>query len=83
MAYHYRMSNTINKKWHEKHIVPMSSTLKQRVAWHVAHLKHCGCRKDVPKTIIEALKAEGKKVCNNGHVYKDADSCPVCLKNVL
>ncbi len=68
----------INKTWHDKHKMPMPSTLAQRVKWHEAHLKHCGCRKDIPPTIVAELKKQGKKVCSRGHVFKGPGKCPVC-----
>jgi len=72
------MSSKINPAWHEKHRMPMPSTLAQRVKWHEMHLKQCGCRKNLPKTIVAALKKEGKKVCSRGHVYTGGGTCPVC-----
>ncbi len=56
----------------------MPTTLPERVAWHEAHSKHCNCRKDLPKTIVAALKKQGKKVCSRGHVYNGTGSCSVC-----
>lgn len=40
----------------------MPTTLAQRVKWHLAHRQHCACRKDLPKTIVAALKSQGRKV---------------------
>ena len=34
----------INAVWHEAHPMPARATLDQRVEWHVAHAKACGCR---------------------------------------
>jgi hypothetical protein len=72
------MSNSINKTWHEKHRMKMPTTLEERTKWHEAHLKNCGCRKDLPKTIIVALKSQGKRVCNRGHIHKGSGPCFVC-----
>ena len=52
----------INAKWHAAHRMPMPSTLEQRVAWHVAHARHCGCRSDLPPTIVAELKRRGLRV---------------------
>jgi hypothetical protein len=52
----------INKAWHLKHKLKMPSTLQERVKWHEQHMKHCDCRKDLPKTIVAVLEAQGKKV---------------------
>jgi hypothetical protein len=72
------MKKGINKSWHEKHKLVMPSTLEQRVKWHEAHLKHCGCRKDLPPMIIAALKTQGKKICSRNHIYTGSGACPVC-----
>jgi hypothetical protein len=34
----------INATWHASHPMPPKPTLAQRVRWHLAHAKHCGCR---------------------------------------
>ena len=73
-----KAKSSTNKAWHQKHKLKMPSTLAERVKWHEAHLKHCRCRKDVPKTIAAELKKQGKKVCSRGHVYKDKGPCSVC-----
>jgi hypothetical protein len=41
--------------------MPARATLDQRVAWHLAHLEACGCRKDLPKSIAAELKQRGIK----------------------
>ena len=50
----------INAKWHRQHVMPMGSTLSQRVKWHVAHAKACGCR-EMPPTVLAELRRLGKK----------------------
>jgi dihydrofolate reductase len=35
---------TINKAWHRAHPMPARATRAQRLAWHEAHAKACGCR---------------------------------------
>ena len=52
----------INAKWHAAHRMPMPTTLDQRVAWHIAHARHCGCRPDLPPTIVAELKRRGLRV---------------------
>lgn len=52
----------INATWHAAHRMPMPSTLDQRVAWHLAHRRHCGCRADLPPTIVSELKRRGLRV---------------------
>jgi hypothetical protein len=34
----------INATWHKKHVMPSLPTPAQRLRWHEAHAKHCGCR---------------------------------------
>jgi hypothetical protein len=48
----------INKEWHLKHKMPKNPTPEQRIAWHIAHVKHCSCRKPEGK-IAEELKKRG------------------------
>jgi len=33
-----------NAAWHERHPMPKKPTTEQRLAWHLAHEKACGCR---------------------------------------
>jgi len=42
-----------NASWHAKHPMPKPATLAQRVKWHAAHAKACGCR-PVPAYAREA-----------------------------
>ena len=37
------MSN-LNREWHLNHRMPKNPTETQRIAWHVEHARHCGCR---------------------------------------
>ncbi|MBI5045329.1 MAG: hypothetical protein HZC02_05395 [Candidatus Levybacteria bacterium] len=48
----------INADWHEKNKMPKNSTLDQRVAWHMAHAKHCKCRPLGGKILEEIKKRE-------------------------
>jgi hypothetical protein len=34
----------LNATWHQRHPMPKPATQKQRLAWHLAHAKHCACR---------------------------------------
>ena len=34
----------LNADWHERHRMPERPSTQERLAWHVAHEKHCGCR---------------------------------------
>jgi len=46
----------INAEWHAKHRMPERATPAQRLKWHEAHAKHCGCR-----PFTEAMRAKLKR----------------------
>jgi hypothetical protein len=48
----------LNNSWHDKHRMPPNATLAQRIRWHLAHRKHCGCR-PIPAKLAELMKARG------------------------
>jgi len=52
------MKATLNKAWHEKHVMPENPTLAQRVKWHAAHRQHCACR-PVPAGLLKQMKEKG------------------------
>jgi hypothetical protein len=45
----------INATWHKEHRMPARPTDTQRLEWHVAHAKACGCRK-LTKTMLADLQ---------------------------
>ena len=51
----------LNASWHAKHPMPRPATLGQRVKWHVAHARVCGCR-PMPETVVTALERRRKLV---------------------
>lgn len=55
------MKGSINAEWHKANRMPPKASLDQRVQWHLAHLKACGCRTDLPATIVAELKRQGIK----------------------
>ena len=46
----------INAEWHEANRMPRNATLEQRVRWHLEHLEHCACRKDLPKSVAAEVQ---------------------------
>jgi hypothetical protein len=52
------MKTALNKPWHEKHRMPKNATFAQRVKWHTAHQKNCGCR-PVPAGLLKQMKEKG------------------------
>lgn len=49
-----------NKSWHEQNRMPKNAKLQQRIAWHLAHAKACGCR-PVPPSILQLLPKEDEQ----------------------
>jgi len=47
--------------WHEQHRMPAGAKMDQRIAWHLEHTKHCGCR-PIPKGVAAAMKERGMAV---------------------
>jgi hypothetical protein len=46
----------INAAWHRANPMPKNPTLDQRIAWHVAHARNCGCREMPEKIRVEAVR---------------------------
>lgn len=44
----------MNAAWHKSHPMPKNPSLSDRVRWHVAHAKACGCR-EMPPTVLAEL----------------------------
>jgi hypothetical protein len=49
---------TINARWHAKHRMPLRATVDQRIAWHLAHARHCACR-PIPPKLEAQIRARG------------------------
>jgi hypothetical protein len=43
----------INATWHKRHPMPPRATPEQRLRWHLAHAKTCGCRKPTASMLSE------------------------------
>jgi hypothetical protein len=48
----------INKEWHEAHPMPKTPSADQRVAWHLDHVAHCGCRR-IPAGLLALMQQRG------------------------
>jgi hypothetical protein len=48
-------SMAVEASWHATHPMPRPATLAQRVKWHVAHAKACGCR-PVPASVVTEIE---------------------------
>jgi len=51
----------MNTAWHEKHRLEQSASTKERVVWHVAHRKACGCRSVPPSVELLSVAAKPRK----------------------
>lgn len=45
-----------NQAWHAQNRMPKNPSLDQRVAWHLEHARHCGCRKMPESIAVEIAK---------------------------
>ena len=50
----------INATWHKGHPMPVRATPQQRLRWHLAHAKACGCRKPTASMLRELRRRAGK-----------------------
>ena len=49
----------INEAWHLAQKMPANPTEDQRLAWHLDHPKHCGCRKmPASRVALAAMRVE-------------------------
>ena len=48
------MPGKINAEWHRVHRMPSNPSLAQRIEWHLAHAKACGCR-PIPAPVKAAI----------------------------
>lgn len=46
---------TINAGWHKKSPMPRAVKMNERIRWHLAHAKACGCR-PIPASVAEAIR---------------------------
>jgi hypothetical protein len=56
----------INREWHLKHRMPKNPTIEERIAWHLAHARNCGCRK-IEGKIADEMERRGIAI----PVYKE------------
>jgi hypothetical protein len=56
------MTSRISASWHKAHRLPRNATLEQRVQWHVAHARNCGCWPELPPPIVAELERRRLKL---------------------
>ncbi len=47
------------RAWHRANRIPKNATMDQRIAWHKAHAKVCGCREMPASVKAEIERREG------------------------
>ena len=52
----------MNAAWHEKHPLGPKPSFEKRLAWHLEHQKHCGCRPIPAKLLAEMKKRAAPKL---------------------
>jgi hypothetical protein len=50
----------INVTWHKKNPMPANADAPERVRWHLAHHKYCGCR-PMPARLAMLTKTAGRR----------------------
>lgn len=50
-----------NRLWHEQNRMPQNPSDQQRIDWHLAHAKVCGCR-PIPKGVLALMRAHDIEV---------------------
>ncbi len=50
----------INALWNSKNRMPKNANIQQRIKWHLAHQKNCGCREIPEKLVLEMKKSKIK-----------------------
>jgi hypothetical protein len=48
----------LNRDWHRENRLPRRATLDERIAWHLAHQRHCACRA-IPGKLLGVLRERG------------------------
>ncbi len=48
-----------NAEWHKANRMPKNPTAEQRMLWHLAHLKNCQCRTDLPQSVLKTMQERG------------------------
>ena len=51
----------MNKQWHTEHRLPHGASLEERIDWHVAHAKACGCRPIAPEISLAISSRRSSK----------------------
>lgn len=58
-ANYMKANPKINVAWHRLHPMPKNATIDQRIEWHLQHVQHCECRKELPLKLMEEMKKRG------------------------
>jgi hypothetical protein len=45
----------MNAEWHKHNEMPKNAKVDQKIAWHIQHARHCGCR-PIPKALMPEIE---------------------------
>jgi len=48
----------LNAEWHRANRMPKNPTMDQRIVWHLAHARACGCR-EISGKLREEMERRG------------------------
>ena len=51
----------LNVEWHKNNKMPKNPPIDERIKWHLAHVKNCGCR-PIEGKILEEINKRGMKI---------------------
>jgi hypothetical protein len=51
----------MNKDWHNQNRMPRNASPKERIQWHIEHVKNCSCR-PFPKELRSKLSEEEQRL---------------------
>jgi hypothetical protein len=57
----------MNAAWHKRHRMPPRATPAQRLAWHLAHAKACGCR-ELSAAMLRELRRRVAKAAQRSRI---------------
>jgi hypothetical protein len=55
------MKRSLDAVWHRANRMPRNATVEQRIDWHVAHARVCGCR-EMPASVRKMCEERGIRI---------------------
>jgi hypothetical protein len=54
---------TVDKGWHDKHVLGRSARMAERIGWHREHQEACGCR-PIPASVRAAVEQSERRTAD-------------------